>query len=506
MSEKHSKGKTSQYGAQIGAQIGNQFSKNVQEGTNETIKGMNLFKAEVSKRVNVDIDQSKGNLFEYIEAVKFNRNAANAGVKTRAVVTDAVGRPHDAADIELVKDGKVIQRVQAKFVSKSHKTSLGGKTPDKIESEIVADTVYKQAGGGDFGKYHGMQRLVRKDESVNPNYESLLDREKQLANKRSKMNGIHSDEYHDVYENLTDELTDATSGVKSGGTSHKEVKKAHDDPKGYSRKVELNQYAKEVKTQTVNAAVAGAVTTGIISGVQNLFEVYKNDKELKQALKDVGIDTVKGAVKGGTTGFLASLIRVGGAKKNIPVISDSDAATVIAGGIIDCGVAVYGYATGELSGEELTQELGKTAVKSATAIYFTKAIKATLAAQGPFISMAIYSVASYVVTTTYELIKNAKLNAAEYNRLAKLNEEAADTVRTYRKKMLEQLEKYEQNQKRAMTQFLNNFDNAMCTGGNYDGAIASMVAFANETGIALQHTDFNDFSKAMLSNKDFVLK
>ena len=40
------------------------------------IHGMDLFRKAVKSKVNVNFDQKKGNLFEYIEAAKFNKNAA----------------------------------------------------------------------------------------------------------------------------------------------------------------------------------------------------------------------------------------------------------------------------------------------------------------------------------------------------------------------------------------------------------------------------------------------
>ncbi|MBR1856995.1 MAG: hypothetical protein IJ803_07960, partial [Oribacterium sp.] len=100
--------------------LGNQATSNVQKGTDQLVDGMDLFRKAAEQKRNIPFEQVKGNLFEYIEAAKFNRNAGMSGSSTRAYVTEALGKPHDAADIILGNDGKVLTRVQAKFSSSAN--------------------------------------------------------------------------------------------------------------------------------------------------------------------------------------------------------------------------------------------------------------------------------------------------------------------------------------------------------------------------------------------------
>lgn len=106
---------------------------------------MDLFRYAADRKQNVDFTYAKGNLFEYIESAKFNRNASTVGSELRAVITDSVGRPHDAADIEILKNEKVVRQVQAKFSDAKFASS---------------DSIYMQRKD----KYAGMQRLIRKEE------------------------------------------------------------------------------------------------------------------------------------------------------------------------------------------------------------------------------------------------------------------------------------------------------------------------------------------------------
>lgn len=484
----------------LGAQLGNSFSYNVQQGSNEAFRGMNLFREVAESKENVGFEQVKGNFFEYIEAAKFNKNAANIGDKTRAVVTDSVGRPHDPADIELIRDGKVVRSVQAKF-SKTQ-NAQGTDTSAASSVNMQRDS-----------KYDGMQRLIRKqdDYAIDPETGeriSLVGKSKKLADKRANSGGIYSEEYKDVSKNLTDELTDDTIGgsdVKSGGTTLEEIEEAAKDPQKYARKFEMKQYGKEIVNTSVNMAASSAIVTGIVSSVQNGFEVLRDKKELNAAIKDVGVEVVKSGTRGGITGTLSSLLRIGGSKADIPILADSSCATVIAAGMIDSGVAIYEYTRGEIDSNQLIEQLQDTIIKSTTTIYFTKAATMVFGATHTFIPIAIYSVANYVVASTREIIKNAKLNAAEYDRLAKLNDESTELVKEFHSQLISQMEQYEQTQKQQMQKFLKSFDENVVSSDNCDTAIYAIIDFANETGVALQHTNFNDFSEAMLSNDSLVL-
>lgn len=141
--------------------VGNMASSNAQNATNAAVDGMDLFRWKIGTPIiqNGHFDQQKGNLFEYIEAAKFNADAASKGMSAKAVVTDVYDQGA-AADI-LIKDGGRVQKeVQAKFVKS---VSCKG-----IERS-AANSVFDQAGGqrDHWGKYNGMDRLIRKDEHYN---------------------------------------------------------------------------------------------------------------------------------------------------------------------------------------------------------------------------------------------------------------------------------------------------------------------------------------------------
>ena len=393
-----------------GAQIGNDFSKNVQKGTDTAIRGMNLFRAKGANLGKVGYEQGKGNLFEFIEAAKLTKNMANAGVQAfdKFPVTDIpVGKggygEHTAPDdFRLQKNGTIIGRGQAKVNNDPHKAAVNFTNP----------------------KYYGMQK--------NTTIDSLPEIKEQLK-KMLEKGEISKTAYDDACNNLTGMLIDPDSGITSGGTTMDELKQfCGEDGKvsveavnRYARKFEMKQYRKEIANTSLNMAASGAMVSGIVSGVENAYAILHDKKKLDEAIKDIGGEVVKGSARGGIIGAVSSVIRIGGTKAEIPLLTDSSCATVMAAGIVEGGVAIYEYAKGEIKVEQLIEELENTTIKSATTIYFSKAATAIFGATNPFIPIAIYSVANYVVASTREIMKNAKLNAEEYDRLAQINDETA---------------------------------------------------------------------------------
>lgn len=481
----------------IGNLVGNMASINAQNATNAAVDGMDLFRWKMGTPIiqNGHFDQQKGNLFEYIEAAKFNADAAGKGMTARAVVTDVYDQGA-AADI-LIKDGGRVQKeVQAKFVKSSNKG---------VENS-AAKSVFDQAGGqkGHWGKYNGMDRLIRKDEHYNADG-SMLKEAKKLAKNRAESQDIHAADYKDVHEHLTDELR--YKEATSGGTTFEDVQTAYDSPDKYAKAFERKAVKAEMKCTAANMAKASLVTTGIVSGVTNMFEVFQDKKELADALHDVGADTIKGATRGGVTGIVSTAIRYRGIKAGSALLSDSAAATVMAGGIIDGGVALYSYACGEINEQQLKEQLVDTTAKAATTIYFTKAVGAIMgSAVNPILPMVVYTTASYVAACTREIIKNANLNAEEYDRMTAILHESIREMNEYHEEFKQHVARCEECQRKMFDRFIDTFEYNLETGENYDQAIYAICQFADEAGIALQHVGFGDFSKAMRSKESFVLK
>lgn len=455
----------------LGAIIGNELSSNVENGTNEAIKGMDLLRSIAKEKYNVDFAQKKGNLFEFIEAAKFNKNSANAGKSVRAIVTHADGRPHAPADIELVDGGRIIDSVQAKVSDKATQTAFDFKDP----------------------KYADMQRIT-----VSDNTKPV----KELTDKRAESGSIYSSDYENSKKNITDSLTDRRDGTNSGGTSRKELELAADNTNAYATHFEINQYVKEVGITAVNSAASSMIVSGSVCAIQNMFEYCKGKKNLDEALKEIGVTSVKSGTRGLATGGISGVLRIFGAKKSVPLLQDTNVAVTLANGLLDAGVSLYSFARGEIDSDQLKSQLTNTTIKSVSTIYFTKALAVSLGATPFFVPFAIYTISSYGLSACQAIIRDSKLKAAEYNRIAALYVEYNKEIAEQRAQMEEYLTKYISAKQEKFTALLDIYEKNLFLSENYDIAVCAINNFATDFGLSLKYVNFNDFDSMMLSNKD----
>lgn len=476
---------------QAGALAGNAMSVNAQAATDMACDSMEELLFKAGKLSKVGFEQSKGNLFEYIEAAKLQTNSAKAGVYyDKNPVTDipesrgGFGGHTAPDDFRLMRDGKVISRGQAKYNNNPTRAAENFSNP----------------------KYQGMQRIAPSDQ---------MDSIRLELDRMVSQGQISKATYQDAVQNLQyDGLTDPVTGISSGGTTTAELqdlrgadgKLSVKKVEQYAQKYRNKHFTEEVVTTSANMAAMSALSGAIVSGAHNIFDVMQNRKNLDEALKEIGVDTTKSAARGGATGIISSMLRHGGRQAQIPVLTDSTAATVLAGGIVDGGVAVYAYAKGEITADELTNDLLETTVKSVGTVYYMKAITAVVGAVNPFIPMIVYTVSSAIVSCARSIIEEANLRTAEYNRMTELLNESARLAQEYHVKLNSFMQQYETQQRQALQGLLASFEYNAQTGENYELAIYAIINFANQTGIALQHTDFNDFSEAMMSDQDFVLR
>lgn len=479
-----------------GRAIGDSIARSSQNASNAGVVGMDLLRQKISSMGAVNFEQGKGNLFEYIEAAKFNVDAAQKGASLEAIVTDAAGRPHAEADIEIFKNGVKVKDIQAKFI----KTSFQGR------DNSAASSVHHQTGAHNkgWGQYDGMDRLIRKEEHYDANG-SLLDKAKKLAHERSK-NGIHADVYKDVEEHLTDETN--YENATSHGTTLEEVDKAFNKSEKYIKEFERKQFGKEIAVTTRSMAAASFVTTGVVSGISNFYKVFKNEKTLAEAIKDTTGAAVKSGVRGAATGFISSNIRISAVKSGNKLLSDSSASLAVAGGIIDGGISLLKYAKGEIDSKTLKEDLVATVAKSTSLIFVSNGLKAIYAgaAINPFVSIASYIALGLIIDGCKEIIHNGRLHIEECEKLKAIYIEAIKESEENNKKLSAYLDRLNAKQKESFDSFIKRFNYNIETGQNYDEAICSIVELSNYLGIELQHVRFDDFKAAMKSDTSFKLE
>lgn len=480
--------------ADISAQIANETNKSLQRGSEELDAGLQFFLDKVGRIEKVGYEQSKGNMFEYIENLKIMRNIANQGEKMPDIqpITDlpkesgGYGGHMDPADFRIMRKGERVQLTQAKVHNNPQSTVKDMLNP----------------------KYKGMKFLVPTDQ---------VEATKDALKKAYENNKMTYTQYRLCLKRLeTKGLRDHKTGVSSGGTTTDEicalkgkngrisVKKAE----AFAKELQQEQYYRELQGQVVSGAIGGGLAAGIIATTANLFAVYKDEKELKQALKDIGLLTAKGAVAGAVKSAIATIIRRKGATA-IPILKNSNVATAIASAMIECGIAVHAYAKGEISKEELVEAVGMTIVRTTATYYFTEAIASSgisaslgvTSAIGMFAPMAAFMAMQYTAMTFLAIGNNSMLRAEEHRRVAALYREAIQSIVEYRQNVDKALENHTKHRQLMMIEFLNIVDDNVLDEQNYSKAIIASVCFAKQLNFDLKHANFEEFKKAMNSNQ-----
>ena len=153
---------------QAGAFVGNAASQNVQMGTDTAIDSMRELLYKAGKISKVGFEQSKGNLFEYIEAAKLQTNMANCGERfDRNPVTDlAAGRGgyggHTAPDdFRMQRNGRIVGQGQAKYNNSAWRAAQNFVDPKYTDMQRIAPTdqmadiescLHKMAENGEISK------------------------------------------------------------------------------------------------------------------------------------------------------------------------------------------------------------------------------------------------------------------------------------------------------------------------------------------------------------------
>lgn len=369
-------------GGFMAGQIAAYGSSNYANATDAMVEGMDVFWKVFQATGNNPCKH--GNLFECIEAAKFNTDAAiknsnlNAQVTAQPTSSNILKNPHSEPDILITKSNKVVREVQAKCYKNNAQAAVELKDP----------------------KYSGMQRVVPIDKEP---------KVRVLVEKRAETNSINAEDFKDVEKNLTGETHH--ENITSGGTTYNEAVFAKNNPRLYSAMMQTKQVAKEAGVAGAQAAAVGLVIGGGISAVKNLCAFRKGDKTIKEGVMDTAKDGAKGSAKAGGIGASGALVRFGARKAGLEALTKSNVAMSIAAGVIDTGVTIYSFTKGEITPEETMERMGQTGV-SITYGLFAGAVAGAVFS-GPVsvlvATMTGYLVANFAYQSCISIFKEASL-------------------------------------------------------------------------------------------------
>ncbi|MEW6350265.1 MAG: hypothetical protein AB1646_14455 [Thermodesulfobacteriota bacterium] len=468
-SEERQLDSTVQYGT---SQSGAFFSSSHAAASDAMRDGMDLLRIAAEQRSQVHIGIKQGNLFEYIEAAKFNADAASKGSSFRAHVTEARGFPHAAADIEIRDGDRLVSEVQAKSFSR----------PDLSTKQLSKP------------KYDDMVKLVPKGQEQEV---------RKLAHEASEKGDICAEHYKDTRKNVTEELR--AGEVRSGGTTYGENIEAARNPQWYVFKQEFSYVAKEAGAAGLHAAAAGGIVTAGISGVKNAIAAARGEKSIEDALIDTGKDAAVSAARSGGTGVTGTLIRYGAAKAGIESLAKANVATAVAAGAIDVGITVYSFAKGDISAEEAFERMGQTGTSTVSSIYAGAVAGLAFGPVGALVgSVAGYLVASNVYNSCVSVLRHARLAEKESARIVAICEEACREMEAQRIEFESFIQRNLRVREQEFTLCLSNIDCGLMS-GQPEHTTAALADFAALLSRELQFGTFAEFDEFMMTSDETLV-
>lgn len=432
----------------------------------ETVQGMAQFRRVAFHLRRVPLEQRQGNLFEYIESAKYNRNAAFQGSRCRAHVNHANGSPHAVADIEIRRGTQVVRQVQAKLCRRPAKTTHEISNP----------------------KYRGMQKLVARDQA---------DRVRGLAGRRAATGTLKAEDYTDTVRNVTGELR--ADGVGSGGTSYEEAARAAKSPRLYAALTELNSVAREAAVTGGQAAAAGALVGGAVSLAQNAVAASRGEISTRQAAVNVLQDGARAGVRGGATGGATVVIRYGAAKAGLKVLAKSNVAAAVAAGAVDVAGIAYRFVRGEISVEEAVEQIGQNGASTLSGMYAGAAAGAVFGPAGVLVgSLVGYMVAAQVYQSCAAIIRDGRLADEESARALAVAEAACREMELRRVEFERNAEAALQDKRRQFSDCLASIEASLAT-EDAEETVQALARLASVLGHTLQHSTFEEFDRFMVA-------
>lgn len=443
--------------------------------TDALVQGMERFQEVAERLVRVDPAFSHGKLFEYIEAAKFNADAARQASSLRAVVTADLREPTAPDDLRIMSGDELLQRVQAKSYQVKDQADLARLT------RTLSDP-----------KYDEMQKLTNREhaEAVHS-----------LAARRGELEGsLEAERYRDTAANVTGEMR--AENVSSGGTSYRESRFAAENPRLYAAATEAKYVAQEAATAAASAAAAAAIVGGAISVVRHGLAVRDGEITGAEATKRVAADAARSGGRGAAVGAGGALLRAGARKAGADALTTGNAATAVAASVIDVGAAVYRYAKGEIAGEALAEQVGQTGTSTISSLYVGAATGAVFGPLGAVVgSMAGYMLSSHLYQSSMAILRGARLAEAEASRLEALSAEAVRQMAYQRAEFERLLAESMQEQREAFTACFAHIDRSLASDQPGE-AIQGLAAFAQLLGQKLPPESFDAFDRRMQGSSE----
>jgi hypothetical protein len=306
----------------------------------------------VNKKGDVSPQQFKGNIFERLQVLYFNKNAKAADSSVRAYTTDDIGlKNHTLIDIvALSPDDKFkFDQLEDDEAKEAFLYSLSNhwqaKCNDKPSDNI--NSLKKYQSTGFLGNFSEKQIL------------------KELG--KTKFSTREKDAFIENYENHLNAYD-----IKGASfTAQEAIEIAKSDGNKLSAKAQeillkkINAKMKGLHKEVINSATSAALLGGVLAAVFKLIECRNDKRPFKVVIKEISIAAASGALKSGVQAALVTYVTANAIKFSIrnglgssksKIIGNAAGTSVVF--IIECGYDLYEYKRGNINHHRLVSNLG----------------------------------------------------------------------------------------------------------------------------------------------------
>lgn len=425
----------------------------------------------IEQYANTDPGQLQGRAMEFLEVLKFNRAAAEAGSSLHAVATHYID-PAAAADV-LIRDGQeVVKQVQAK--------SYG-------QAAAAVRTLAEE-------KYQGMDRLIPKDQLDHA--QAVIDRHQSRFGDLSPNSGS----YQEVREKLTGELYEG--GISSGGTTRAQAEFAAQHPEQAALQLRGLAALNEVGQAGLAGAAIGGSLTGVFTALHQGVRMSRNETTASEAVVVTLQATASGAIRGGSVAAGSRVIAITAKELSVGQLLGDMGPGAMANAVFEASLSTHRFINGSITHERYRDELGGAAIRATTATYCGMA--GQLLIPVPVVGAAVGAITGYVAAAV--LVESGVLGVGVNNIVAVAEErqrlverECAVAIMQMRRcqQELEELEAdYRQGFRETFEPLLEQIKTHQ-QAGSYGDSLVRLVRMGDALGHSLPWRSLADFDVFM---------
>ncbi len=382
-----------------------------------------------------NIKQHAGYAAEVISTAKENiiSNNKGTGIKTWRTDDLAVNRldlGYTKNDLYVDKvridaNGKIVDRIQTKFVGKTAKECFNRLSSKKYEKYLDSSKVDKLEVPKD---YYDEVKAQCSDKIKS------LENQIEATKNNGKLDVASSKEAEFKKYKRIDEMLEKST------VTNKEAQSACMHPKIYKAQLMLTETVKVGNKSGINTAKSAASLTLAISTVDNISKVCQGEVEIDDAMVNIIESTGKSAIVGYGTGFATGALQnvmTGSSRAFIQKVGNSCLPAAAVSFAVESYDEVVEYINGDIDEYELADALGENSAKVAGGIAGAK-IGATIGtAVAPGAGTAIGATAGGIVGG----MVGSAVAAEAYNYAVDCIKEQSDAIKEFAGSSVETLSK-----------------------------------------------------------------